>query len=1143
MAIIPFAIKLFREGNTIPFFVGGNINPIIGNEAKRIDPFLFGLYNETSKAFGTYKRDEHLFFTTIAILKKDFDVFYNFDVSVDAYKENQRSTTTKNNHYIKIDIDKIFRYKAIVSMLDGHKVLNLLKSKGKLNNIIEKIDIYFNKNNKDTDGKNKWEKIKSILEQKELECDYIDKLYKIMVNGFDSDFNQILYLEKSPSGTGMHVVVKYDSSLDPKSLLAYYYKEIGKIAKGLQIPIEAFEFNPTQTTQKFMFRAGDKGIYNQNYTVMPAIHLIEKAHIDYIDKLGYINKVAYIKNNTDIVHKHIYLNYIRIQKRIYYKSNYDGISEKNKKILPLAYKNFHRSTNNNLIVDKADGLVNDTIRALISERLIDDVVSTKQDSFKYICPICFSKSNYIKFYENNIACNSHSATCRSNANCRKHRQKIKSFILQKHYKKNIKKKFNEDEYYGIKKIIFNGYIQDKQIVDILSEQYKNVQIIAPTGAGKTTSILNWVVKENRPFIYIAPLTAIIKQVNKKLNLLKIDNLIIDKNISKKEAKKILTEKYLEATYNKFLTTPESLYKILENLECAQHLQGMVIIFDEAHNVVNQAGFRNYHKLMDFIKNNDGKYYKTISLTGTAFFTLEQGFETYKFINEYKKKNIKTYRILNNLDINHFTHLIYSLIQKQKILIVYIDDKKKIDEIKDLLITAYEVNDKKITILKSDNKKGKVFRQLTSKSTLQNYHLIFTTQVIAEGVNIQNTNIDYVISYKNKNIITVNQFLARFRTAKFDFIEILQDVYNVKNNINIVYELEKIQNNVINTSTYINKLISECKSKIEQSKTIPQWDFEFEPNFYMNLVNILNYQYKFANEHHLKYQLLSLYNNNIFTSIDMREQYVKCGLLDTYDMEIKTYNTQNKNRKVNCNEYNKLLSELNIISSDIKNIKKYNISYKKNVKEQIEKCKNDIYKIILDDLDNIVKTIYTDKPFSFVKKNIELKILNNELYAKLNKLISFCNNKKDIINKISVLYFKNFKHYKELFEGIPNLDNMSNDEILQCNEKRASRHLKIITVQAKNRDYVSVDEQESIDSNVNLAFFQNVMSSIRYKKVMVKNKTVQALDLTRMVKKLKKVGIYADNRQVLSCVREYYDVRVITTHIKNRRVRLYFIKDV
>lgn len=317
-----------------------------------------------------------------------------------------------------------------------------------------------------------------------------------------------------------------------------------------------------------------------------------------------------------------------------------------------------------------------------------------------------------------------------------------------------------------------------EIYDILDNNDR-VFLAPPTGSGKTTLIIEYA----RHYIE--------KDKSESGNVyIVIPTVNLGTQLAKKEKRIFLyqhTEDYtrkLDKNKNKcdkriFVCTSDCIKnkKVIINSED-------LLVIDEAPNLVNQYGFRD--ATMRALYSSFVKAKKVIGLSATPnkLFIKNEGFKlitaTVKkknkvnYIPTYLKKNqtlvqgIISKILESNIEGIETKNLFGSEFQKQ-IHFVFLDDKKKLEQIRYTLVQMGIVNMDQTALFTSERQyKDSTFNEIKENQEILNpkIRIVFTTRILSEGQNTNNLNIGKIIMGNVKCCDILIQFPKRFRNMKY-----------------------------------------------------------------------------------------------------------------------------------------------------------------------------------------------------------------------------------------------------------------------------------------------------------------------------------------------------------------------------------------
>lgn len=290
-------------------------------------------------------------------------------------------------------------------------------------------------------------------------------------------------------------------------------------------------------------------------------------------------------------------------------------------------------------------------------------------------------------------------------------------------------------------------------------------LIAPTGSGKTYSIINTLKKFDYKAIFILPNSANVEQAMIEYNIpgaydkLSATNAIESGNV-------------VVMTWDKVSS--------LINTDLSDY----IIIIDEIHQTYTDTYRKKAIKgLYDISKNFKGR----IDITATPN---KLDFDAYDYIIEYKqdkqtKYNVKLY---NGVD----TKTIIDILDNSNNGALLMNDKK---ELKYISTVIGKKNDVIVSETKEDSK---LYDSIMNKGNMGDFELLLNTTTIVAGVNINNPNITDIIIANIKDIGTIKQYIARFRNLK----EVNIHIFNTYQEECKIYNIEWLVNENIEKASII-----------------------------------------------------------------------------------------------------------------------------------------------------------------------------------------------------------------------------------------------------------------------------------------------------------------------------------------------------
>lgn len=589
-------------------------------------------------------------------------------------------------------------------------------------------------------------------------------------------------------------------------------------------------------------------------------------------------------------------------------------------------------------------------------------------------------------------------------------------------------------------------------------------LIAPTGSGKTYSIINTLKQFDYKAIFILPNSANVEQAMHEYDIQgAYDNLCPLNAIN---------------NGNVVVMTWDKVSKLTE-----ADLSDHIIIIDEIHQTYTDTYRKKAIKgLYDVCKKFKGR----IDITATPN---KLNFEIYDYITEYKqnsqiKYNVKLY---NGTD----TKAIIDILNKSNNGAFLMNDTKELKYISCML-------NKKSDVITADTKvNSKLYDEIMTKSHMGDFEALLNTTTIVAGVNIKNPNISDIILVGIKDIGTIKQYVARFRELETvnvhifnDYKEeckiydvewlvsenikkasILKDAYNLVCNGNTEFSTLGLNINPINldTNIYFNKntnsyevdtiyIKSQVYKKYYNSRTLENFKYLLEE--YFNDIEII-YDLKICEEtlkdktmykHDLKkakeeaiselekhknilvgydeikknkrsYKLMEYQSANQLSMDQVQKEYLKHGIHDLI---------LNNSLKSMINLYSKYVLE-NSFSLDIA----WTLAKRKNNKKIFAQINTIIYDELKQEFPNAFKNDYSlevriyewlinefKEGMSYTQEHLEhlseaLKITFGDNWSLSTKKISSLLNQIYNIDRVKInlsVADKNYNFYKNILPG-------------------------------------------------------------------------------------------------------------------------------
>ena len=526
-------------------------------------------------------------------------------------------------------------------------------------------------------------------------------------------------------------------------------------------------------------------------------------------------------------------------------------------------------------------------------------------------------------------------------------------IIKNEYFSNLMKTKYKDVYKSIK---FNGkYLPIDKLTNTIKEivssnETSNILLVAPTGAGKTYSILNGFT-ELFKILMILPNTMNVKQTENTYNNLEIQGLYGDSDYHN--------------GYSSVVSTPDSIDKI-SNFDSFN-----IVFFDETHIYAGDYDYRPGAFFNAYLKTDSIKHKVHVTATPTNSLYLKDFTHIIEFtpltpkqvqptINIYDKamnkdnNNIYEYQKEIIKEINRlYKENKNNILGKEHNKVIILD---MLYQNTDIIINNIDVPDNQKSKLKSGLKDTSKTHKSIINDSLQDVFALSTTDLFSNGANINNKSNYHIFIIGNRIAPKIVQFISRFRNALSLNVHIFSKYHeNEKNKIpmSFEYKLNKKMNDVKKQVNYYNndydgnvksvqapnknelleylRLIdnkSNSENKLELSDR--KFSYFFYDNqsklFKINELAVINYIYEFyynlVTKEILNIQLKEYYqdikiikgckisNSKNNDKLEIKETIKDNSLELTYKAILdNTYKENNKNlRQDKIIQYNKFLKE-------------------------------------------------------------------------------------------------------------------------------------------------------------------------------------------------------------------------------------------
>lgn len=296
-------------------------------------------------------------------------------------------------------------------------------------------------------------------------------------------------------------------------------------------------------------------------------------------------------------------------------------------------------------------------------------------------------------------------------------------------------------------------------------------LLAPTGSGKTYSIIDNLKRHKIKSIFIVPNAFNVEQIQKEYE---IKGAWGDISINA-----IMDEEIICVTWDKFIQIDKEI------------LKEYIVILDEVHQTaIDTFRMSKINKLYESLEYTKGQ----VHITATPN---KLNFNQYDYILEYKQSIQTNYNVCLYDKIDDLK--ILEIIKNSKKFALFKDDKRYLDFIKDNMFN------KKIDVITSDTRDfSDTYKTIVESSTISEVDGICNTRVLTAGVNIHDMEITDIIIIGEKDIATIKQYVARFRDLKQVNIHIFNNYVEEESKVyEIEWLIDKKKQEVENFLNYFN----------------------------------------------------------------------------------------------------------------------------------------------------------------------------------------------------------------------------------------------------------------------------------------------------------------------------------------------------
>lgn len=278
-------------------------------------------------------------------------------------------------------------------------------------------------------------------------------------------------------------------------------------------------------------------------------------------------------------------------------------------------------------------------------------------------------------------------------------------------------------------------------------------LIAPTGSGKSYTMINTLKDLNIKALFILP------------NASNVQQAIVEYNIPGAYGNDLSPIRAMENGNIVAMTWDKT--KQLKDIDLSEY----IIVIDEIHQTFTDLYRSEAIKaLYDITDRCKGR----IDITATPN---KLDFKIYDTITEYKQLEQTNYKVTTYNGID--TKLIIDILNKSNKSALLMNDKSTLKYISENINKASKV-------VISDNKDdNKLYNNIMINSNMGEYETLLNTSVIVAGVNINEPNVTDIVIVGFKDIGTIKQYMARFRGLK----EVNVHIFNTYKEECNIYSIE------------------------------------------------------------------------------------------------------------------------------------------------------------------------------------------------------------------------------------------------------------------------------------------------------------------------------------------------------------------
>jgi hypothetical protein len=303
--------------------------------------------------------------------------------------------------------------------------------------------------------------------------------------------------------------------------------------------------------------------------------------------------------------------------------------------------------------------------------------------------------------------------------------------------------------------------EETAALDKLLKRYTCLAIQSDTGSGKTTYLIEWAKRTNRRLVIVVPTRSLCKQLAKDHGIFAMYGANTSDRAADAAAAQIVV-----ATYDTVHHLPD--------------LETRVLVIDECHNLVNQYGqirksiklFRAHtlNRLQQLAKTAA----QVVYLSGTMPKALLKAYNVPLVdVRRLDSPTVRLHRLTaHNSKVKAHTSALLSQLSKDieeqpnQVHFAILNNLKELTKVRALVIGSGRLQADEIEVISRGTYEAgetSAFNDLVDISIVRpGVRLVLCTSIIAEGINVKNTNVGNVYAVGVKCPDTVRQFAARFR---------------------------------------------------------------------------------------------------------------------------------------------------------------------------------------------------------------------------------------------------------------------------------------------------------------------------------------------------------------------------------------------